>query len=81
MPNSGTLPSRHVLCVLDGLGFFAKTPPTMPSRAPKALNFRKGLGTGRLHALWKASEECVGLPKGQIGNSLEVGHTISARAG
>src|SRR6266702_7092586 len=65
-------PRPMVLCILDGWGFREKTEDNAVTRAR----------TPTLHKLWKhsphalleASEEWVGLPTGQIGNS-EVGHT------
>ena len=64
-------PRPVVLCVLDGWGHRAKTDDNAVTLAR----------TPNLHRFWKysprallqASEEWVGLPKGQIGNS-EVGH-------
>jgi 2,3-bisphosphoglycerate-independent phosphoglycerate mutase len=64
-------PRPIVLCVLDGWGHRDKT-------ADNAVTLAR---TPNLHRFWKyspralleASEEWVGLPKGQIGNS-EVGH-------
>jgi 2,3-bisphosphoglycerate-independent phosphoglycerate mutase len=64
-------PRPVVLCVLDGWGYRDKTDDNAVTLAR----------TPNLHRFWKyspralldASEEWVGLPKGQIGNS-EVGH-------
>lgn len=64
-------PRPAVLCVLDGWGFRQDTPDNAITRA-NAPNFRKIWQTCPHSLLW-ASEEYVGLPKGQIGNS-EVGH-------
>ncbi|MGB9154310.1 MAG: 2,3-bisphosphoglycerate-independent phosphoglycerate mutase [Alphaproteobacteria bacterium] len=60
-----------VLCILDGWGFRADMPDNAITRA-NAPVFRKYWATYP-HALLDASEEHVGLPAGQIGNS-EVGH-------
>ena len=60
-----------MLCVLDGWGFREDAPDNAITRA-KAPNFRAQWEHAP-HALLEASEEFVGLPKGQIGNS-EVGH-------
>jgi 2,3-bisphosphoglycerate-independent phosphoglycerate mutase len=60
-----------VLCILDGWGFREDQPDNAITRA-KAPVFR-GAWEKYPHALLDASEEYVGLPKGQIGNS-EVGH-------
>jgi 2,3-bisphosphoglycerate-independent phosphoglycerate mutase len=70
-PGSETRPKPVVLCVLDGWGHREKTDDNAVTLAR----------TPNLHRLWKysphalleASEEWVGLPSGQIGNS-EVGH-------
>jgi 2,3-bisphosphoglycerate-independent phosphoglycerate mutase len=60
-----------VLCVLDGWGY--REDPSdnavMQAQTPALCK----LWTNNPHALLQASEEWVGLPKGQIGNS-EVGH-------
>src|SRR5580698_804257 len=64
-------PRPVVLCVLDGWGFREDAPDNAITRA-KAPNFRAQWEHSP-HALLEASEEFVGLPKGQIGNS-EVGH-------
>jgi 2,3-bisphosphoglycerate-independent phosphoglycerate mutase len=64
-------PRPVVLCVLDGWGFREDAGDNAISQA-KAPNFRKYWASSP-HALLEASEEYVGLPKGQIGNS-EVGH-------
>lgn len=61
-----------LLCILDGVGI----------REEKLGNAFKNANTPNFDFLWEnyphtvlnASEECVGLPKGQMGNS-EVGHT------
>jgi 2,3-bisphosphoglycerate-independent phosphoglycerate mutase len=60
-----------VLCVLDGWGYRDKTDDNAVTlaRTPNLHRFWKAAP----HALLYASEEWVGLPKGQIGNS-EVGH-------
>lgn len=64
-------PRPVLLCVLDGFGIREAADDNAITRA-KAPNFRK-YWEGSPHALLDASEEHVGLPKGQIGNS-EVGH-------
>src|ERR1700685_561124 len=64
-------PRPVVLCVLDGWGFREDAADNAVTRA-NAPVFRK-YWTSSPHALLEASEEFVGLPKGQIGNS-EVGH-------
>jgi 2,3-bisphosphoglycerate-independent phosphoglycerate mutase len=64
-------PRPVVLCVLDGWGFRKDASDNAVTRA-KAPNFRQAWDKWP-HALLDASEEYVGLPKGQIGNS-EVGH-------
>jgi 2,3-bisphosphoglycerate-independent phosphoglycerate mutase len=64
-------PRPVVLCILDGWGFRDDAPDNAITRA-NAPNFRK-YWQNSPHALLNASEEHVGLPKGQIGNS-EVGH-------
>ena len=64
-------PRPVVLCVLDGWGFREDASDNAVTRA-KAPVFRKYWESSP-HALLDASEEHVGLPKGQIGNS-EVGH-------
>lgn len=60
-----------VLCVLDGWGFREDASDNAITRAKKPV-FDKYWAASP-HALLDASEEHVGLPKGQIGNS-EVGH-------
>jgi 2,3-bisphosphoglycerate-independent phosphoglycerate mutase len=70
MPNPPR-PRPAVLCVLDGWGFREDAPDNAISQA-KTPVFRKYWSSSP-HALLEASEEYVGLPKGQIGNS-EVGH-------
>lgn len=60
-----------VLCVLDGWGFREDAPDNATTRAAIPV-FRK-YWQKCPHALLEASEEHVGLPAGQIGNS-EVGH-------
>jgi 2,3-bisphosphoglycerate-independent phosphoglycerate mutase len=60
-----------VLCILDGWGVREDTPDNAITRA-KAPNFRAQWERAP-HARLDASEEHVGLPAGQIGNS-EVGH-------
>src|SRR5580700_9822550 len=64
-------PRPVVLCVLDGFGMREDAADNAVTRA-KAPNFRSAWENCP-HALLEASEEYVGLPKGQIGNS-EVGH-------
>ncbi|MFY9287814.1 MAG: 2,3-bisphosphoglycerate-independent phosphoglycerate mutase [Alphaproteobacteria bacterium] len=64
-------PRPVVLCVLDGWGCREDAADNAISQA-KAPNFRRAWSTYP-HAVLEASEEHVGLPKGQIGNS-EVGH-------
>jgi len=64
-------PRPVVLCVLDGWGFRKDAADNAVTRA-NAPVFRKYWESSP-HALLEASEEHVGLPKGQIGNS-EVGH-------
>src|ERR1700691_305676 len=70
MPTT-TRPRPAVLCVLDGWGFREDAADNAITRA-QAPNFNKAWKDCP-HALLEASEEFVGLPKGQIGNS-EVGH-------
>ena len=53
-------------------GDTARIPPTTPSSQGDTPNFDR-LWAECPHALMRASEEDVGLPHGQIGNS-EVGH-------
>jgi 2,3-bisphosphoglycerate-independent phosphoglycerate mutase len=64
-------PRPIVLCVLDGWGHRDKTADNAVTlaRTPNLHRFWKTAP----HALLDASEEWVGLPRGQIGNS-EVGH-------
>ena len=64
-------PRPLVLCVLDGWGYRDDAADNATTRA-HAPNFRAAWEASP-HALLDASEEHVGLPKGQIGNS-EVGH-------
>ncbi len=64
-------PRPIVLCILDGWGFRAPAPDNATTCA-KTPVFKKYLAQCP-HALLQASEENVGLPRGQIGNS-EVGH-------
>lgn len=64
-------PRPVVLCILDGWGFREDASDNAITRATKPV-FDK-YWTASPHALLDASEEHVGLPKGQIGNS-EVGH-------
>lgn len=64
-------PRPVVLCVLDGWGFREDASDNAITRA-KTPVFSKYWASSP-HALLDASEEHVGLPKGQIGNS-EVGH-------
>jgi len=70
MPDSKR-PRPAVLCVLDGWGFREDAADNAITRA-KLPNFNAAWKNSP-HALLEASEEFVGLPKGQIGNS-EVGH-------
>lgn len=60
-----------VLCILDGWGFREDAEDNAVTRA-NALEFRRRWESCP-HALLDASEEHVGLPEGQMGNS-EVGH-------
>jgi 2,3-bisphosphoglycerate-independent phosphoglycerate mutase len=64
-------PRPVVLCILDGWGFREDASDNAITRA-KTPVFSKYWAASP-HALLDASEEHVGLPKGQIGNS-EVGH-------
>jgi 2,3-bisphosphoglycerate-independent phosphoglycerate mutase len=64
-------PRPVVLCVLDGWGFRDDAQDNAVTRAQKPV-FDKYWAKSP-HSLLDASEEHVGLPKGQIGNS-EVGH-------
>ncbi|MFA4994958.1 MAG: 2,3-bisphosphoglycerate-independent phosphoglycerate mutase [Bdellovibrionales bacterium] len=64
-------PRPVVLCILDGWGYREDAPDNATTRA-NAPVFKKYWAQSP-HALLEASEENVGLPKGQIGNS-EVGH-------
>ena len=64
-------PRPIILCILDGWGFRDDAADNAITRAHAPV-FRKYWATSP-HALLDASEENVGLPKGQIGNS-EVGH-------
>lgn len=64
-------PRPVVLCILDGWGFREDASDNAITRA-RTPNFDKYWAASP-HALLDASEEHVGLPKGQIGNS-EVGH-------
>jgi len=66
-----THPRPVVLCVLDGWGYREEGGGNATKRANLPV-FRRAWATCP-HALLQASEEHVGLPKGQIGNS-EVGH-------
>lgn len=68
---SGTRPRPAVLCILDGWGFRDDATDNAVTRA-NAPEFRRRWASCP-HALLDASEEHVGLPKGQMGNS-EVGH-------
>ena len=67
----GKRPRPVVLCILDGWGHRDKTDDNAVTlaRTPNLHRFWKYSP----HALLEASEEWVGLPSGQIGNS-EVGH-------
>src|SRR5271170_898374 len=64
-------PRPVVLCILDGWGFRDDTPDNAITRARTPVFSRYWASAP--HALLEASEEWVGLPAGQIGNS-EVGH-------
>lgn len=64
-------PRPLVLCILDGWGFREDAPDNATTRA-KAPNFKEFWATSP-HAVLDASEDSVGLPTGQMGNS-EVGH-------
>lgn len=64
-------PRPVVLCVLDGWGHRDKTSDNAVTLARTPILHR--LWKSCPHALLEASEEWVGLPRGQIGNS-EVGH-------
>ena len=64
-------PRPVVLCILDGWGF-RDDARRQRDYARQCPGFSQILGNSP-HALLDASEEHVGLPKGQIGNS-EVGH-------
>ena len=66
-------PRPIVLCILDGWGFRDDTPDNAITRAHTPV-FDKYWASNP-HALLEASEEHVGLPAGQIGNS-EVGHNL-----
>src|ERR1700722_19579720 len=70
MTNSNR-PKPVVLCILDGWGFREDAADNAITRA-NAPVFRKYWASSP-HALLNASEQFVGLPAGQIGNS-EVGH-------
>jgi 2,3-bisphosphoglycerate-independent phosphoglycerate mutase len=71
MRQQGKRPRPVVLCILDGWGHRDKTDDNAVTlaRTPNLHRFWKYSP----HALLEASEEWVGLPSGQIGNS-EVGH-------
>src|ERR1700744_1009884 len=64
-------PRPVVLCILDGWGFREDAADNAITRA-NAPVFKKYWASSP-HALLDASEQFVGLPSGQIGNS-EVGH-------
>jgi 2,3-bisphosphoglycerate-independent phosphoglycerate mutase len=66
----GTRPT--VLCILDGWGYTEEHPEHNAVKLALTPNFDHLMATYP-HALLEASEEAVGLPKGQFGNS-EVGH-------
>jgi 2,3-bisphosphoglycerate-independent phosphoglycerate mutase len=66
-----TFPKPVILCILDGWGWREDAPDNAIARA-NAPVFRSYWAQNP-HALLDASEEHVGLPAGQIGNS-EVGH-------
>ena len=61
-----------VLCILDGWGYTEQNPQHNAVHLAKTPNF-DSLMAEFPHALLEASEEAVGLPAGQFGNS-EVGH-------
>ncbi|MDB5367348.1 MAG: 2,3-bisphosphoglycerate-independent phosphoglycerate mutase [Rhodospirillales bacterium] len=65
-------PRPVVLCILDGFGWREETADNAVAQAKKP-NFDRLWAKGP-RAFLQASEENVGLPHGQIGNS-EVGHT------
>jgi 2,3-bisphosphoglycerate-independent phosphoglycerate mutase len=65
-------PRPVVLCILDGFGWREETADNAVAQAKKP-NFDRLWAKGP-RAFLQASEEYVGLPHGQIGNS-EVGHT------
>jgi 2,3-bisphosphoglycerate-independent phosphoglycerate mutase len=65
-------PRPVVLCILDGFGWREETADNAVAQAKKP-NFDRLWAKGP-RAFLQASEEDVGLPHGQIGNS-EVGHT------
>ena len=60
-----------VLCILDGFGLSQKPEESFLSQV--SMPHWRGLWEGSPHARLEASEENVGLPYGQMGNS-EVGH-------
>src|ERR1700753_3477896 len=64
-------PRPVVLCILDGWGYREDAPDNAITRAKTPVYSKYWASSP--HALLDASEEHVGLPKGQIGNS-EVGH-------
>lgn len=70
-PRRPDTPRPVVLCVLDGWGWREEEADNAVRQA-KTPNFDR-LWAAEPHAFLQASEEAVGLPHGQIGNS-EVGH-------
>ncbi len=70
-PTEPARPRPVVFCVLDGWGY-REDPADNAVAQGDTPNFDR-LWAGCPHALMRASEEDVGLPDGQIGNS-EVGH-------
>src|SRR5690606_29725890 len=71
MTDSKQTPRPVVLCVLDGWGWREDVADNAVAQAATP-NFDR-LWSGCPHAFLQASEQNVGLPAGQIGNS-EVGH-------
>ncbi|MEQ8602364.1 MAG: 2,3-bisphosphoglycerate-independent phosphoglycerate mutase [Marivibrio sp.] len=70
-PESGRRPTPTVLCILDGYGAREETENNAIAAAATPVMDR--LTAGNPHAVLDASEDHVGLPAGQMGNS-EVGH-------
>lgn len=64
--------SRALLCILDGWGV---RPTPAEDDATRAATFFWKFWEQNPHTLLAASEQAVGLPEGQFGNS-EVGHTV-----